>query len=140
MYTVGSGMERLNPHLSLSYWKVGAAIVFFVAATSSLSSKCYENQTMPRKHVLKLVDMLRSAGEYSIRASQSTNAVAIYADTCSARNAVNTVADLLTPQQVKTLTGVNLCEIKEFISQQHQNATEVLLQALVDKKKFKPAD
>lgn len=131
-------MERLNPHLSFSYWKVAAGIVVFVAATSALSSRCYENQTMPRKHVLKLVDILRSAGEYSIRASQSTNAVTIYADTCAARNAVNTVADLLTQEQVQKLAGVNLSEMKEFISQQHKNATEMLLEAFVQKKKFKP--
>ena len=112
--------------------------MIFVAATSSLSSKCYEDQSMPRKHVLKLIQMLRTAGEYSIRASQSTNAVTIYADTCSAKNAVHTVAELLTPQQVKALAGVNLCEIKEFISQQHQSATEVLLQAFEEKRKFKP--
>ena len=121
-------MERLNPHLSFSYWKVAAGIVVFVAATSALSSRCYENQTMPRKHVLKLVEILRSAGEeYSIRASQSTNAVTIYADTCAARNAVSTVAELLTQEQVQKLAGVNLPEMKEFISLQHKKATEMLL-------------
>lgn len=131
-------MERLNPQLSLSYWKVSALILAFVVGTSSLSSKCYENQTMSRKNILKMVDLLRSAGEYSIRASQSSNAVTIYGDTCHAKNAITTVADFLTPTQVKELAGVDLVEMKEFISQQHKNATEALLQAFIDKKKFKP--
>lgn len=129
-------MERLNPHLSFSYWKVAAVVVVFVAATSLLSSKCYENQTMSRKNVLKMVDMLRSAGEYSIRASQSTNAVTIYADTCHAKHAITTVSEFLTEKQVKELAGVDLYEMKEFISEQHKKATETLLRALVDKKKF----
>lgn len=131
-------MERLNPQLSFSYWKVAAVILVFVAATSLLSSKCYENQTMSRKNVLKMVDLLRSAGEYSIRASQSNNPVTIYGDTCSSKCAITTVADFLSQEQVKQLAGVDLMEMKEFISEQHKNATEALLQACIQQKKFKP--
>lgn len=132
-------MERLNPQLSFSYWKVACVILAFVGATSVLSSKCYENQTMSRKNVLKLVDLLRSAGEYSIRASQGSNPVTVYADTCAAKTAISTVSEFLSQEQAKDLAGVDLMEMKEFISEQHKNATETLLKAFIEKKNFKPA-
>ena len=131
-------MERLNPQISFSYWKVAVVILVFVAATSALSSKCYENQKMSRKNVLKMLEILRSAGEYSIRASQSSNPVTVYADTCASKNAISTVADFLSPEQVKQLASVDLLEMKEFISQQHKNATEILLKAFQEHKTFKP--
>ncbi|CAM9771955.1 unnamed protein product, partial [Ectocarpus sp. 4 AP-2014] len=76
-----------------------------------------------------MVDLLRSAGEYNIRASQGTNAVTVYSDTCAAKSAITTVSNFLTDAQVKQLAGVDLMEMKEFISEQHKNATEAPLKA-----------
>lgn len=131
-------MDRLNPSVSYSYWKVAATILLFVVVTSTMSSRCFETHKLPRKHVLKLLDMLRLSGEHSIRASQNTQPVTIFSDTCMAKHTIDTVAQFLTNDQVKDLAGVDLLEMREFISQQHKNATEVLLKAYIEKKRFTP--
>ena len=131
-------MDRLNPQVSMSYWKISAGLILFIIITSTMSSKCYEGQKLPRKSVLKLLEMLRKAGEHSIRASQNSQPVTIFADTCIAKNYIDAVAELLTRDQVRDMANVDLLEMREFISQQHKNATETLLNAFIQKKKFTP--
>lgn len=78
--------------------------------------------------------MLRKAAEHSIRASQDTQAVAVFSDTCQAKAYVDLVADMLSPAQVRSIANIDILEMKEFISQQHQKATETLLQIYVESK------
>lgn len=131
-------MDRLHPKVSQSYWKAALAMVVFVMITSYISSRCFERQKLPRKHVLKMLELLRLSGEHSIRASQSTQPVTIFADTCEAKNSIDTVTNFLSNEQAKHLAGIDLGEMREFISQQHKNATEVLLKAYIEKKRFEP--
>lgn len=125
-------MERLNPQVSTAYWKVSSVIIASIILTSYISSKCFESQRLPRSHVLKISEMLRKAAEHSIRASQDTQAVTAFADTCQAKSYVDLVEDMLTRDQVRSIGNVDILEMKEFIAQQHEKATETLLRIYVD--------
>jgi hypothetical protein len=43
--------------------------------------------------------------------------------------AVNIVFEFLTPHQVKHIMNVDIAEMKEFISKQHDDATSVLVKS-----------
>ncbi len=128
-------MERLNPQTSVAYWKVSAALVAFVFVTSYLSIKCHEDDTLSRRHVIKYSDMLRTAAEYSIRASQDSQAVHAFMDCCNAKSAIDTVSEVLTPHQVQVISNIDVIEMQDFINRQHEAATQILLKEYVEKKK-----
>ena len=127
-------MDRLSPKVTTAYWKISAVVLVFITLTSGLSVKCYENQTLPRKHVLKLTEMLRKAAEHSIRASQDSQPVTAFTDTSIAKCAIDTVAQMLTPDQIKRIANVDIAEMQDFVSQQHEAATQALLKIYVEKK------
>ena len=127
-------MERLNPQVSTAYWKVSCVMLASLVLTSYISSRCFESQRLPRSHVLKISELLRKAAEHSIRASQDTQPVTIFSDTSQAKAYVDLVEEMLTPCQVKSIANVDILEMKEFISQQHEGATEKLFRIFVDKK------
>lgn len=127
-------MERLNPQTSVAYWKVSAALVAFVFVTSYLSIKCHEDDTLSRRHVIKYSDMLRSAAEHSIRASQDSQAVHAFMDCCNAKSAIDTVSEVLTPHQVQVISNIDVIEMQDFINRQHEAATQILLKEYVEKK------
>jgi len=82
-------MERLNPHTCSTFWKVSGMMLLFIAGTSYLSNRCHENNSMSRKHILKFTELLRSAMEHSIKATQDTNSVTKYRDVCVAKVSKN---------------------------------------------------
>lgn len=127
-------MERLNPQVSTAYWKVSSVLLVSLILTSYISSKCFESQRLPRSHVLKISELLRKAAEHSIRASQDTQPVTIFSDTSQAKAYVDLVEEMLTPCQVRSIANVDIAEMKEFISVQHQEATDKLFRIYVDKK------
>lgn len=127
-------MERLNPQVSTAYWKVSCVILVSLILTSYISSRCFESQRLPRSHVLKLSELLRKAAEHSIRASQDTQPATAFSDTSQAKAYVDLVEDMLTPCQVRRIANVDILEMKEFISVQHEEATEKLFRIYVDKK------
>lgn len=127
-------MERLNPQVSTAYWKVSFVMLSFLVLTSYISSKCFESQRLPRAHILKISELLRKAAEHSIRASQDSQPVTTFTDTCHAKAYVDLVEEMLTPCQVKSIANVDILEMKEFISDQHDKANEKLLRIFVDKK------
>lgn len=127
-------MERLNPQISNSYWKVSGILLTFIFATSWVSSRCFEGQRLPRSHVLKISELLRKAAEHSIRATQDSQPATAFADTANAKAYVDLVEDLLTPEQVRHIAKIDILEMKDFISNQHDEATQKLLQIYIDKK------
>lgn len=127
-------MERLNPQVSTAYWKVSSVVLTSIVLTSYISSRCFESQRLPRSHVLKISELLRKAAEHSIRASQDSQPVTVYTDTCQAKAYVDLVEEMLTPCQVRNIANIDILEMKEFISQQHENATEKLFRIYVDNK------
>lgn len=127
-------MERLNPQISNSYWKVSLVLIVSIMMTSWISTKCYEGQRLPRSHLLKISELLRQSAEHSIRATQDSQPATAFADTSTAKAYVDIVEELLTPAQVQTLAGIDILEMKDFISKQHDQATEKLLQLYIDKK------
>jgi len=128
-------MERLSPRIVQAYWKVSAGIVAFVFLTSYISAKCHDDDTLPRKHIIRYTDMLRSAAEYSIRASQDSQAVHAFIDCCNAKTSIDTVSSVLSSQQVRSIANIDVLEMQEFIHKQHEAATQILLEEYVEKKK-----
>ena len=127
-------MERLNPQISQSYWKVSFVFLVCIAITSWISSKCYENQRLPRSHILKITELLRNAAEHSIRSVQDSQPVQKFMDTAIAKSQIDIVEELLTPEQVESIAGIDILVMKDFISKQHDEATQKLLQIYIDKK------
>lgn len=127
-------MERLNPQVSTAYWKVSSVILASLILTSYVSSRCFESHRLPRSHILKISELLRKAAEHSIRASQDSQPVTVFTDTCQGKAYIDLVEELLTPAQVRSIANVDILEMKEFISQQHEEATEKLLRIYVEKK------
>lgn len=120
-------MERLNPRTSMAYWKISGALLFFIAATSALSAKCHENNTLSRNHIIKYTEMIRSAMQHSIKSSQDTNISSSYQDACIAKCSVDLVASILTPRQIRGIADIDILEMQDFISKQHEKAEELLL-------------
>jgi len=127
-------MERLNPQISNSYWKVSAVLLGSIMMTSFISKKCFENQRLPRSHLLKISELLRQAAEHSIRSTQDSQPATAFADTATAKAYVDIVEELLTPEQVQTLANIDILEMKDFISKQHDENSQKLLQLYLDKK------
>ena len=127
-------MERLNPQVSTAYWKVSSVVLASLILTSYISSRCFESQRLPRTHILKISELLRKAAEHSIRASQDSQPITVYADTSQAKAYVDIVEDMLSPDQVRGIANVDILEMKEFISKQHETATETLFRIYVDNK------
>lgn len=127
-------MERLNPQVSTAYWKVSSVILASLILTSYISSRCFESQRLPRSHILKISELLRKAAEHSIRASQDAQPVTVFSDTCQGKAYIDLVEELLTPCQVRSIANVDILEMKEFISVQHEEASEKLFRIYVDKK------
>jgi len=128
-------MERLSPQTVQAYWKVSACFVTFVFITSYLSIRCHEDDTLSRKHVLKYSEMLRSGAEHSVRASQDSQAVHAFIDCCTAKTAIDTVASVLTPQQVQVISNIDIVEMQDFVNRQHEAAVQILLKEYIEKKK-----
>jgi len=127
-------MERLNPQISQSYWKVSFVFIVCIAITSWISTKCFENQRLPRSHVLKISELLRKAAEHSIRSVQDNQPVTAFMDTAIAKSYIDIVEELLTKDQVESVAGIDILEMQSFISKQHDENTQKLLQIYIDKK------
>ena len=127
-------MERLNPQISNSYWKISAVLVASMMVTSWISTKCFEGQRLPRSHLLKISELLRQAAEHSIRATQDSQPATAFADAAIAKAYVDIVEELLTPEQVQALASIDILEMKDFISKQYEEASQKLLQLHIDKK------
>ena len=78
--------------------------------------------------------MIRSAMQHSIASSQHTNVVSSYQDSCIAKCSVDLVASILTPKQIRAISNVDILEMQDFISKQHEEATEIMFK----KNKEKP--
>lgn len=127
-------MERLNPQISTAYWKVSSVVLASIVLTSYISSRCFESQRLPRSHILKISELLRKAAEHSIRASQDSQPITVYSDTTQAKAYVDLVEEMLTPDQVRSIANIDVLEMKDFISQQHEKATETIFRIYVDNK------
>lgn len=122
-------MDRMNVRSAMSYWKLSAVVVAFVGATSYLSVRAHECNKLPRKHVLKYTELLREAARASIQASQDQHPLQKFIDSSKAMCAINIVSEFLTPYQVKHMLNVDIDEMVEFISKQHEDATALLLKS-----------
>ena len=120
-------MDRMNPRSAMSYWKLSSIVLTFVGVTSYLSVRSHECNKLPRKHVLKYTELLREAARSSVQASQDQHPVQRFIDSSKAMCAINIVNDFLTPYQVKHILNVDIDEMTEFISKQHEDATVLLL-------------
>lgn len=120
-------MERLNPQVCTAYWKLSLVLLASIYATSYISSKCYEGQRLPRAHVLKITELLRKAAEHSIRASQDTQPVTAFTDTSHAKAYVELVEDMLSVEQVRGIANIDILEMRDFVSKQHEETTQKLL-------------
>ena len=120
-------MDRMNARSAMSYWKLSAVLVAFVGATSYLSVRAHECNKLPRKHILKYTELLREAARASIQSSQDNHPLQKFIDSSKAMCAINIVSEFLTPYQVKYMLNVDIDEMKEFISKQHEDATSALL-------------
>ncbi|CAN0333669.1 unnamed protein product [Discosporangium mesarthrocarpum] len=129
-------MERMNPRTTRATWKIAACIVALVVVASAASSRAHDNERLPRKHILKYVELLRSAAEHSIRASQDSHPVNAFIDPARATMAVDIVENFLTPDQARHLTNVDLADMKEFVDGLHEVATQALLKAYAEKTSF----
>lgn len=120
-------MDRMNDRSTMAYWKLSATVVLFVGITSYLSVRTHECSKLPRKHVLKYTELLREAARASIQSSQDQHPLQSFIDSSKAMCAINIVSEFLTPHQVKHMMNVDIDEMKEFISKQHEDATTLLL-------------
>ncbi len=118
----------MKQHSALAYWKLSAIVVVFVGVTSYLSLKSHESSKLPREHILKYSELLREAARASIQSTQDQHPVHKFINSSKAICAVNIVAEFLTPHQVKHMVNVDIAEMKEFISKQHDEATNALVQ------------
>ncbi|AAR26907.1 FirrV-1-B32 [Feldmannia irregularis virus a] len=107
-------MERLNPQASMTYWKASILLLTSVVLTSWISKKCFQQSKLPRHHLLKISELLRRGIEHSIAASQSPTTR--YRDTCKAKIYINLVSELLTPEQILDLSGIDIHELKHLIT------------------------
>ena len=119
-------MDRLNMRTSMSYWKITISLLAFISITSALSSKCHENNTLSRHHIIKYSEMIRTAMQHSISSSQHTNIVSAFSDACVAKCTVDLIANVLTPKQIRAISDVDILEMQDFISKQHEEATEMI--------------
>lgn len=119
----------MNPRSAMSYWKLSAIVVAFVGITSILSVRAHECNKLPRKQVLKYTELLREAARASIQSSQDQHPVQKFIDSSKAICAINIVNEFLTPYQVKHLLNVDINEMSDFISKQHEDSTALLLKA-----------
>jgi hypothetical protein len=122
-------MDRMNDRSTMAYWKLSATVVLFIGATSYLSVRAHECSKLPRKHVLKYTELLREAARASIQSSQDSHPLQSFIDSSKAMCAINIVSEFLTSSQVKHLMNVDIDEMKEFISKQHEDATTLLLKS-----------
>ena len=120
-------MDRLNTRTSMAYWKITISLLAFISITSALSSKCHENNTLSRHHIIKYSEMIRSAMLNSVSSSQHTNIVSAFRDACMAKCSVDLVASILTPKQIRAISDVDILEMQDFISKQHEEANELLI-------------
>lgn len=109
-------MERLNRQACMTYWKVSAIYLASIFVISWTSKKCFEQSKLPRHHLLKLTDILRKALEHSISASQDTCPQTKYRDTCKAQIYAGLVNDLLTPEQIRDLSGIEINELVHVLN------------------------
>ncbi|AAK14490.1 unnamed protein product [Ectocarpus sp. 4 AP-2014] len=122
-------MDRMNQRSAMAYWKLSTIVVVFVGVTSYLSVRAHESSKLPREHILKYSELLREAARASIQSTQDQHPVQSFIDSSKAMCAVNIVSEFLTPHQVKHIMNVDIGEMKEFISKQHDDATSALVQA-----------
>lgn len=117
----------MNERSAISYWKLSAIVVLFVGATSYLSVRAHECNKLPRKHVLKYTELLREAARASIQSSQDQHPLQKFIDSSKAMCAIGIVSEFLTPYQVKHILNIDIDEMSDFISKQHEEATSLLL-------------
>lgn len=122
-------MDRMNTRSAMSYWKLAAIVVAFVGITSVLSVRAHECDKLPRKHILKYTELLREAARASIQSSQDQHPLQKFIDSSKAMCAINIVSEFLTPYQVKHMLGVDIDEMSEFISKQHEESTAFLIKS-----------
>jgi len=120
-------MDRMNQRSAMAYWKLSTIVVVFVGVTSYLSVRAHESSKLPREHILKYSELLREAARASIQSTQDQHPVQSFIDSSKAMCAVNIVSEFLTPHQVKHIMNIDIAEMKEFISKQHDDATSALL-------------
>lgn len=120
-------MDRMNHRSAMAYWKLSTIVVVFVGVTSYLSVRAHESSKLPRE--LKYSELLREAARASIQSTQDQHPVQSFIDSSKAMCAVNIVSEFLTSHQVKHIMNVDIAEMKEFISKQHDDATSALIQS-----------
>lgn len=114
-------MERLSSHTCSTFWKISAIVLLFIAGTSIVSNKCHENDTLSRKNIIHFKELLRSAMEHSIKASQDTDYIAKYKDACIAKISIDVLVTMLTPSQARVIaSNIDIFETQEHISKQYQ--------------------
>jgi hypothetical protein len=122
-------MDRMNMRSAMAYWKLSAVVVAFVGVTSYLSVRAHECDKLPRKQVLKYTELLREAARASIQSSQDQHPVQKFIDSSKAMCAINVVREFLTPYQAKHILNIDMDEMSEFISKQHEDSTALLLKS-----------
>jgi len=122
-------MDRMNQRSAMAYWKLSTIVIIFVGVTSYLSVRSHESSKLPREHILKYSELLREAARASIQSTQDQHPVQSFINSSKAMCAVSIVAEFLTSHQVKHLMNIDIAEMKEFISKQHDDATSALLQS-----------
>ncbi len=119
----------MNSRSASSYWRLSAIVVAFVGVTSVLSVRAHECNKLPRKHVLKYTELLREAARASVQSSQDQHPVQRFINSSRASCAISIVREFLTPYQVKHILNVDIDEMSEFISKQHEESTALLLRS-----------
>lgn len=116
-------MERLNPHMCSMFWKISFIVIIFVVSTSVLSNKCHEDDTLSRKHIIGYKNLLRTAMESSLRATQTGNSYQKYNDIVKAKISIDILVDMLTESQLRAISSsIDIIETREVISAQYEEA------------------
>jgi len=116
-------MERLTPHMCSMFWKVSVIVIIFVVSTSVLSNKCHEDDTLSRKHIINYKNLLRTAMESSLRATQTSNSYQKYKDVVTAKISIDILVDMLTEAQLRVISSnIDIIETREVISAQYEEA------------------
>ena len=122
-------MDRMNHRSAMAYWKLSTIVVVFVGVTSYLSLRAHESCKLPREHILKYTELLREAARASIQSTQDQHPVQSFINSSKAMCAVSIVSEFLTRDQVKHIMNVDIAEMRDFISKQHDDATSALIES-----------
>ncbi|CAN0104362.1 unnamed protein product, partial [Phaeothamnion confervicola] len=120
-------MERMTPTSVTQYYALSAIVLSIMIGTSLLSVHRHQTERLPRKYVLKFIDMLRSAARSSISSAQNNHPVQMFLDATEAQIKTDIAYAFLTDSQCRCMLGIDIAEMKMFVDGQHEKALEGML-------------